>query len=187
MIDYKKFQFASPPRTATRWFMSICNHLGLGDVSSAAVHVPPPKDNPKVLMVTMVRHPYDWLVSYFYALQGGAIQVPCVDKFVPLARGAGSFRYFIKSYLKRMPGEVGRMFAEYRASTVMRLEDFPWAVMEFFKMLDVEKHSIEAIREFPAINTWEKTPFTEYDFLRMKVCEAETEFCDRYEYDPWSR
>jgi len=130
MIQYKNFSFAAPPRTGTTWFIKAASICELGDGQKATLHIPPPADW-NGFVVSMIRHPYDWLASFFLSLRGGSVGVECVDVFA-FARYHDSPESFIQRYLENIPGEVGKMFDTYRANAVIRLEDLPYAGEEFF-------------------------------------------------------
>lgn len=180
MIKYKQFVFAAPPRTATTWFMKAAQDLGLGDGSKSHVHDPAPRDW-NGLVVSMVRHPYDWLYSYYYALQGGAIGVDAVDgPFVYIARESTSVDRFIRLYLKRKAGAVGEMFNTYNASTVLRVEDLPYGAGEFFESLGVPSWS--ATMMLPAQNTYNGVTDAPNKKQRKAVVAAERALCQQYEY-----
>lgn len=182
MITYPQFTFASAPRTASTWFIKVCADVGLGEAQKAHVHVPPPPDWDvgSMLMVTMIRHPYHWLISYYTALQAGATGIDVVDhRFLKIAREASDVNRFVRLYLKRQPGAVGAMFDDYKATSVFRIEDLPWCVVEFLSSL--EKEAVFA-SYLPPMNAYNGTPPRPNPKLRAAVVAAEHEFCQRYEY-----
>ena len=180
MITYPQFTFASAPRTASTWFIQICADAGLGEAHKANVHTPPAEFGKEKLSVTMCRHPYDWLVSYYLALQGGATGIAVVDsRFLSLARMSGTVERFVKLYLRRQSGEVGAMFDEYKANTVLRVEDLPWNVIELLSSIGKES---DTAKWLPAQNAFTGIPPQPNRKLRQAVVAAEREFCERYEY-----
>ncbi len=185
MIVYDRFCFASPPRTATSWFVRACWIAGLGEGFKAQAHEPPTAPDPHRLIVSIVRHPYDWLCSYYHALKGGSIGVPCVDVFVDAVRANKDFESFVGQYLRELPGAVGEMFLKYNVSTSMRIEDLKWAAIEFFQSLDVKRDRLDRIKEILPLNANHSVPFTKHPRLRREVCKAETQFCEHYDYTPW--
>lgn len=182
MIHYKKFSFASPPRTGSTWFLKACVEIGIGNDShsKAKLHVPPPVGDTSY-RVSIVRHPYDWLESYYYALEGGTIQVECVDVFVPYVRQAHTFRQFVSLYLRHLPGEVGKMFDFYRPNNVFRVEDLPWAAIEFFQSIGVPEKRTNRLRDLPVANA-RKIAQAKDRRLRTLILDAEESYCDRYDY-----
>ncbi len=185
MIHYSTFQFASPPRTATTWFCQAAHIAGLGWGDKAHAHIPPP-ENYGGVNVCLVRHPYDWLVSYYYALLGGAIGVDCVDVFVPMARESKDLKQFVRRYTIEYPGAIWDMHRAYQASIVYRVEDLPWNVIGFFESLGVKKHLLKKLETAGPTNVCQNIPYVDFPKLKKRVCEVEKEFCERYDYDHWN-
>jgi len=182
MIEYEKFRFAAPPRTASTWFMKAASLAGLGDGYKATVHIPAEPTRNAALSVSMIRHPVDWLVSYFQTLKGGTIGVTCVDVFVPVARRAANVHEFLDSYLVNCRGMVGAMFDTYAADSVYRVEDLPWAVCEFFETLGLSRDKADAPRDLGPQNPWNGVPPAVDPDVRRRIVSAETDFCERYDY-----
>jgi len=192
MIDYGSFCFASPPRTATSWFKTVCLKADILHDGRGASFIPSNARGER-LSVSLVRHPYDWLSSFYHAWGHGSLfrshtgYVEKVDKFTCLANRTLTFTMFMDDYFSKMPGAVGEMFASYNSSTVMRLEDLPWAVVEFFQSLGFNGSALNDVAQTPPLNESKKSrPFSKKPpkWLRSAVCEAESEFCDLYDYRP---
>jgi len=179
MIEFDRFVLASAPRTGTTWFRKAAADVGLGAPAKFNVHIPPPEDYTG-FVVTLVRHPYDWLVSYYLSLKGGAIGVPAVDQFCNIARGSYGVYDFLAQYVRLFPGEVSKMFDLYRASSVLRLEDFPWAVISFFETIDATIPT--SLKDTPLQNARKGEYHIPNKKLKQQVVEAEADFCERYEY-----
>lgn len=182
MIDYGTFQFAAPPRTGTTWFLKSCSMVGLGRGDKAHVHSPSPP-NVTRLNVSLIRHPYDWLCSYYHALKGGSTGVTDVDTLTPLVRNTKDFSSFIHWYTKSHSGTVSRMFDSYNADTVMKTEELKWSVVEFFDSLNIRGKLLEGVKNLPPQNVGTNRPIKINLKLREKICEAESSFCNRYDYD----
>ena len=181
MIDCQHFQFASPPRTGTSWFVQCVAACGWQHSSRMNVHQPPTEIDANAYRVTIVRHPVHWLDSYYHSLQGGLVGVPDVDEFALLVRGTRDFDEFVMKVVDEKPGAVGAMFDSYKASTVMRLEDQPWAVLEFFDLFSATRDGKQRVRELGVQNnrkhinvispkTWDA------------IMESESEYAEKYEY-----
>lgn len=181
MIQFNGFVFASPPRTASTWFVKACYECGLGAKQQSKVHEPPPADW-NGYYVSLVRHPYDWLVSYHLALEGGYTGIDCVDVFSSLSKESGDVYEFLARYLDEMPGTVGEMFSNYKASTIMRVEDLPWAVIELLESLGVKSKITSKLLEFPAVNCRRGHAHVLDKELRKKIVKAEDAFCEQYDY-----
>jgi len=181
MIQYKDFFFAAAPRTGTTWFIKCCSEIGLGDKQKANLHVPP-----SIIwsgyLVTLVRHPYDWLVSYYLALKGGMTGVYDVDTLAEHARTAVDVDEFISRYLTYCSGTVGRIFDRYRATTVLRLEDFPWNAIELFESVGVKHDDAMKAHNITPQNARKGHIHIPNKQQRRQVVLAESEICERYEY-----
>lgn len=180
MLEYDGFQFAAPPRTGSTWASHCFSFAGLGNPTRAKVHVPPPIGY-KGFVVSLVRHPYDWLVSYYLSLKGGAIGVPEVDVLVEFARHSNSPDRFVDTIAHR--GDlVTQIFNRYKASTVMRVEDFPMAMVDFLIPRGVKKSDLKQIKEYPPQNCRRNQTHVVDKKIRRKIVEANAEFCELYEY-----
>lgn len=183
MINYGPFQFSSPPRTATTWFLRVCSMVGYPGGFKAHAHEPIPEVWCGAgLSISLVRHPYDWLVSWYYGLQGGAVGVPEVDVFAKLVGETSSFWDFVRLYLRRQPGAITRMFSAYHASSILRVEDLPLAAMELFKALGKSEKVLKKIEGILPMNVTHDIPYVGFPRLRRSVYKAEKGFYDRYEY-----
>lgn len=182
MIDYGTFRFAAPPRTGCTWFLKACSTAGLGEGFKAHVHQPIPP-NTTGLTVSLIRHPYDWLISYYYALQGGSTGIVEVDKLSSMARTTLDSTHFINSYTRYIPGVVSEIFDSYHADSVMKTEELKWASLEFFDSLNVNQKRLDLIKQLPPQNVGKNLPIKIDTKLRERVCEAEDSFCNRYDYD----
>lgn len=179
MIDFDYFRYAAPPRAGTAWFCQAAAAVGLKQPGRTKVHIPHTRDGIQY-RVTTIRHPCDWLASYYGTIHG-VVGVPVVDKFHDLRR-AYTFEDFVRQYLKRMPGKIGRMFESYGADTCIRLEDLPLAFIEFAIGLGIKEPIAKragiiapANRNIRRLPTW--TPQL-YECVR----EAESPFIERYGY-----
>lgn len=180
MISCEHFLFASPPRTGTAWFVHAVHYCGLRHETRANVHIPPPKGHSGPV-VSIVRDPASWLASYYGAIRDGKIGVPVVDQFADVAKDCGTVREFMLTVARTMPGSVGEMFSMYRADTVLRLEDQPWATIEFLRMFKKSKAVDDIIRHQPPMNTRKQAEIIPRECIDA-VHEAEEDFCDFYEY-----
>lgn len=135
--------------------------------------------------MSIIRHPYEWLESYYHAIRGVAVGVPCVDVFSQAARNAENFEAFVVQYLRDMPGAVSDMFIAYNAASVMRLEELRWATQEFFRSVGVEGDELRDVAELPPENVRKDVHRDKHKRLRREVCDADAEFCERYDYSRW--
>lgn len=182
MITYNEFNFAAPPRTGSTWFIKAAYEAGLGNAYKAKLHVPPPNDFDGYV-VSMIRHPFFWLRSYYYALEGGACGVDCVDVFVEHSRKAKDFNGFVRRYLKHIPGTVGKMFDAYKANSVLQTEELPYNAAELFESVGVRPKMIEnAIHAVPPQNRTKNIQHVLNPVLMKEVIEAESDFFEQHDY-----
>lgn len=186
-IDYKQFRFASAPRTGTTWFIQACEAAGLGQGFKAHVHAPFTEQESGAFKVSLVRHPYYWLTSYFKSILPGSTGIPEIDKLrfpssVPLSvTMVDDFENFINTYLHTCPGQVSRIFDSYGADSYLKIEDMPCAVTELFRSLGVPAHLRNKCRYIDPQNK-SKLHIPKDLELYRRVMDAEQEMVDRYEY-----
>lgn len=179
MINFKLFEFAAPPRTGSTWFIHAMAAAGLVTDHKNQVHVPFPDAEQTAIRVSLVRHPCTWLRSYYGEIHPSILHVDCVDTFRKLP--SSSFDDFVRKYLRRMPGGVDRMYSGYRADTVLRMEDYPWNVIDLLESVGIPKEKRESCLRLPIVNASGKLPYWK-PALRERVLEAERRLLDRYEY-----
>lgn len=143
------FEFSAPPRTATTWVQNACTACYLPSGGKASIHIPPNGKHNK-LWVTTVRHPADWLLSYWVNIFPGKVSVIEVDAFADLP--GTSFDEFILAYLEQMPGGVGKMYEAYRADSYLKIEDLPFCWMEFMVTLRVPEVYRDRCLQIPIMN-----------------------------------
>jgi len=173
MITYEQFEFAAPPFSGASWFVNASNRLGLGNVSFCRAYQPFPLDPSPFLRVSLIRHPCDWLLDCFR--EKHAIEI---DGFNTLPRG--NFDTFVDAYLQILPGAIGKLFNQYQADTVLKIEDMPWALVELAEALGVPTSAQDRIRD---MSQYQIAPYRWDDNrARERVLEAELDFCERYDY-----
>lgn len=178
MIHYPSFDFASPPRTGTAWFVKACALTPLGERSRGTVHLPPIAPATQ-MQVTQVRHPCDWLASYYTTIQRTYLDVPSVDVFRNL--DWSTFPKFVRSYLRSLPGAIGAMFASYQATTYLRLEDQPFALLELLDCCDLTYDRTKIKVMGPANRSQRELPYWDWQ-LYQQVLEAEQQFVEDFCY-----
>lgn len=183
MIVYPQFAFAAAPRTGSTWFQMAATAVGMKPLSGNTFQVHDHGTlSGQLFSVTLVREPLDWLCSYYWALKGGSINNPMVDQLCMLARESATVEIFINRYLQEQPGTVSQIFNSYQASTVMKIEDFPWNVLLFFGSIGYQKNHATVV-DLGAVNRTKLKGMlpNRVDYLRQ-VRKAEEEFCERMEY-----
>jgi hypothetical protein len=178
MIRYKDFDFAAPILTNVDWFMSSMQIAGLScEGSKTSALKPFSMDVKKILRVSLVRHPYDWLLDYYRMLKGThywTATIPAIEKFISYRKD--SFKIFIDEYVEKSPGVLSNFFSLYAADTCLRMEDFPWAIYELLESLG--KYGNKSY--FPQ-KIGNSGLLYEADILH-KIVESEKEFCEHYDY-----
>lgn len=179
-VSFGLFDFASPPRTASRWIQHAACLAGLTQHGSG-VHFPHADVAANTIRVTCVRKPCSWMASYHASIFPGVIGVDCVDAFRTPSDHDDSFDMFVRHYLRCLPGGVGRMFQQYHADICLRVEDLPWAFIDLLKSLGVPKMLRERCFFSGPINISKEQPLWSPS-LRARVLDMESVFLDQMEY-----
>lgn len=178
-VDFGLFIFASPPRTATTWIKHAAVAAGLK--GGGSVHEPHDRDWSRIRL-SMVRRPDDWLRSYWVSIYPGQIQIDLVDGLRKTCSGTSTFDGFVRTYLQG-GWRVLNMIDGYCADVVIRVEDLPWAFVEFLESLDVPRCLRERCLQIQPVNAARQEKLARWNpMLRARVLEAENELIDRYEY-----
>ncbi len=184
MIQYADFSFAGPPRTGRRWFVAAAEKVGLKILEPVhCVDKLPPADH-QGISVSIVRHPFDWLVSLYQNQPTFRYYDNTVlNQIIHLASVSQSFPHFIKS-VQDWPGTVGRIFDAYRATTILRLEDFPWSPIEFFQSLDCPEDKVMWLKNFQpqSASAEHKVPQDRQVELKRAIVKSERRFCESYDF-----
>lgn len=181
--------FATAPRCGNHLVLHLLSERGISHVVSiGGIHQNYVPTDSK-LKISMVRNPFNWLLSYYYVIQGAPLDCPA-DEFSSMAREASSGSDFLRLYLQHMPGAVGRMFASYGADIVWRLEDMPEAFDLYLTDVGRERLIKKRVNAEPAVVNPMNTKLAKLMLtsivdrrLPQLVLEAESEFCERYEYE----
>jgi len=184
MIDYKQFHFGAAPRTGSTWVMRAASVAGFGLGFKTEVHSPPAERCLSWFNVTLVRHPYEWLISYYYFLQGGAVNQPLVDVLMPAARKAMDFEHFVLLYAEGHAGQFTKIVKSYCGDSVIRTEELKRGIIELFRTLGVSEDRLEKIQELSPINVNNrKGDFdNEIPYLQGIVMRAEPELYEHFDY-----
>jgi hypothetical protein len=154
--------------------------IGLPQPGKAHVHIPHNSKKQDKLRRVCIRHPCDWLASYWAAIHPGQIQVIPVDEFARIK--TDHFDHFVRMYLSRMPGAIGRMFESYNGDSYIRIEDLPWNWTELLSALEVpEKLRDRCITLGPQNRNGRVLPRWSPSLYR-RVLDAEKEMIERYEF-----
>ncbi len=181
MIDFGDFRFSAPPRTGTTWFLSAAQEAGFGEHQKTKVHEPFPPQAGKSIRVTLVREPCAWLQSYYTSIWPGKIGVEFVDLFSEFGKMDQRFTAFCRDYLQFAPGSVGKMFKYYNADVCLKIEDMPWAFIQFLETLGISKKRRESF-----ISMGPRNPSRDIvrwsPSLKQKARSAEKWMIDYYDY-----
>ena len=184
MIDYGKFCFGACPRTGSTWVMQAAAVAGFGTGFKSEVHEFPVEDNPGQLTVTLVRHPYEWLISYYFALQGGAVGVSLIDELAPLVRAAEDFPSFVVRYCESFAGRYSEIIRSYHGDSIIRTEDLRSGIIELFRTLLVKEDRLMKIKESSPINVNLNKGHVDCNirYLQETVRRAEQETYNHFNY-----
>ena len=178
--DFGLFQFASPPRTATTWIRQAAHEAGLQINRRTEVHFPHADDH-SALRLTCVRNPCDWVRSYYDEIYPGKIEVNTVDDLCT-DKELHSFDDFVRHLLMK-PGSVSAMFESYKADVAIRVEDLPWAFVEFLESLGVPSVMAgRCVRINPMNVQLDRKRSVWNPSLKTRFMASEIEFLERYEY-----
>lgn len=132
--------------------------------------------------MSTVRHPADWLKSYYATIWPGQIQVSCVDGLRLLCHGKETFDDLIRKYLLSR-WSIGGMFDAYGADVVIRIEDLPWAFVEFLESVGVGRKDRGKCLSVPVVNESKLGRFPRWNpCLRDRVIESEWNMAEKYDY-----
>ncbi len=172
MIDYSLFHFSCPPRTGTSWILRAAELVGLKKKlweNEFVAHVPFDENGVRLYRVSLVRHPCDYLASRW------------TDASLGGRSSYGSFDSYIRRYLSGRCEAVSHVYARYKADSCMRIEDMPWAFMEFLQSIDVPPSLYRRCEKLGKQNVSGSLPQWDRK-LRQRIVEMEKEVCEAYEY-----
>lgn len=175
MLEFVDFSFAAPPRCGAAWFARAAERAGLTPAPAGAT-----------FSVTLVRHPFTWLQSFYAAEVWRRPGLPAaLTPLCEIAKQSVNMEVFFRNYFLIPPGAVTAVYGAYPAHAALRMEDFPWNVWEFFVSLGAsETEAREATRGGPT-NPGVYRPLADDKALRRRVVAAEPALCDLYEYYLW--
>ena len=182
MIDYGEFQYAAAHWTGVRLFTDLANQVGFEfDKAVCQITFRPFVGPSKVIRVTTVIHPMDWLHQAYSWLH---YQPLTFNGYIPksgewLNLNQSSFTAFVNDYLSRPELKIDDVYKRYKADTVLRFEDMPWCAFEFFEALGKIIPSMESI-DTSQVDYSYRIP-TEVE-IRQRVRRKESELHERYEY-----
>ncbi len=180
MIRYSCFQFATPPLTGGSWFVRAAQLAGLG--LAWPIHAVEPfseSNDGTTLRVSLARHPLDWLEQCYDAMKHNGVKRPRLRRFTELRLDSPGD--FLRDYLDKLPGSISELYDEYRADTVLRIEDMPWALTELLEGLGIDPVLRDnATRMAVPTGEWKNA---EVDpGLRRSLMNAERKISDAYDY-----
>jgi len=174
MIDYGCFYFAAPKLCSAQWFTDMMGAVGFQ-----------PNGNPEFvfttestdkLRVSLVENPVQWLNHCYNTIGSGLLYdlPPFTD--LPNQSREG----FLRAYLHECPGAVGELFGHYKADSIMRVEDLPWALVDLLTTLGIEKAGIESVRRVVPGGSFVNRTIDRT--LRNRILDAERSLCEQYDF-----
>ena len=157
---------------------------GFGEGSKVDLHIPAPLNHKGTLNVTLVRHPYDWLASYYYFLQGGAVGLTLVDSLCSIAREASCFEEFVLLYAERYAGTYTKIIKMYHGDSVIRTEELTEGIIELFDTLGATDDALQQIRQTPPsnIDSSKADRNDSIPYLQEIVRRAESDLYEQFAY-----
>ena len=182
MINYKLLEFAAPPCTKENWYVKSFQLLGLGPGTVSNAHSAwDHGDKHRLLRLTLVRNPIDWLVAFYQAVRTGKSK-ELNGTFGPLATlNFSSIDGFFDSYLHKAQGCVTSLFNNFEADIVHKSEDAPYALMDFTDTLEIPKIMSNQLLKIKLCCTNEE-PISISPWVRTEIKKSEQEIFDRYDY-----
>lgn len=183
MIDYKLFQFAAPPLTGVEWYISACQLSGLGPEFIDKAFNPWDKgQKSKILRISLVRNPFDWLVVAYENLKNIRSYNGFLEPFY--SSDYNNYHDFVRSYLTNCPGSISELFNSYKADIVHRYEDLPWAYVELMNSTFEIPHSFlnRVLLTKPRIKVYSQTEHVLPRWLKLEIRKSEKEIFDAFEY-----
>ena len=181
------FSVATPPRTGGGWFLSACKLVGLKDFGDDQILIlnPAPRDH-EGFVVSIVRHPVEWLVSLYHNRSKIPATHKPIEMLCELANKSEDSNHFlrrvIETYDKKDAGIISQTFDSYQYHSAMRLEDMPWAAIEFFESVGIPREKSLALRNLPAQNVREGLVHPRDKGLSREIIEVEYDWCAKFDY-----
>ena len=181
MIDYKLFEFAAPPCTHEDWYIRACQLVELGPGFTHRAHAAWEIGQPrKLIRVTLVRNPADWLLDFYYAIRERRSYINGIFEKLAIL-DFSTLDHFFDSYLEKAQGSVGALYNRYGADIVHRAEDIPAAFIELLDTLGVSHAARQHLSNLHPPSKHE-TGYSIPEWLKREIQKAEQEICDRYDY-----
>ena len=179
MIRYDRFDFAAPPCTGVGWFLDASQLVGFGPGFRCQAYIPfPPRRDYSRLQVSLVRNPVDWLAICHERIAAGQMHTNHLGRFESL--DASSLDAFVAAYLAEIPGGVGKLYDLYKADVRVRVEDLPWAFVEFVESLGSSNGLVETVKRLSLPGR--PSAFDLSDDVQQGIIRAEKEVCNAYDY-----
>jgi len=183
MIDYKLFEFAAPVCTKEHWYIRASQLAGLGPGFSYRAHETwEHGTKSKVIRLSVVRNPVDWLIHFYETVRAGRSDINGSYKKLSKLDFRSVDRFF-NSYLEDAQGEVTALYNRYEADVTHKAEDVPWAFTEFLDTLGVPNSMYRRIKTLPHTLVNPKPQgITVTPWLRQEIRKSESEVFERYDY-----
>jgi hypothetical protein len=179
MIDYGCFYFAAPKFCSGVWFYEMMEAAGfLMPLANGRIESPFLIESTDKLKVSLVENPIKWLTQCHNAIESRMLYdlLPFTD--LP----SQSFEGFLRSYVHECPGAVGELFDRYKADSIIRVEDLPWALVDLLSALKVEQSRTNLITTVKRVVVSGNFTHKIDASLRNRVLDAERSLCERYDF-----
>jgi hypothetical protein len=175
MINYGSFEFACPKFCGGLWFSSMMEQAGFPSPTPRELHQKFIGEQ-KSLRVSLVRHPVRWLLMCYNCAKLSYADID-LEPFSWLP--CQTFEAFTRAYLFECPDAVSKVFSEYHADSIIRVDDLPWALVELLLCCEVDKTKALSVTRIPG---GECGHWTLDKKLYDKVMVANSDMVERYCY-----
>ena len=170
MLSFDSFDAAIPPFCDAGWFLLVMAG-SRGPVGSRLAIEEPFGDrkNRDRITFSLVCNPKTWLEKAFQA-KLVLCDHPCEDVFE-------DYGAYLRCYLQHKPGQVTKIFKQFEADVMLRIEDCPAALQSFLPSVGVDTSGWSWIEPLKHKSIYE---YSHRELLSL--FEAEKEVFDSYEY-----
>lgn len=185
MIQFEKFTLATPPCSGSTLFLQACSCARLTYTQDPRGRYAAPPDGFEGFVVAISKHPWNWLCELFLLATNFEIKkIGLLDFDVLLddiKSAEGNINTFLEFYIECRQGHLTKLYRRYNPSNIIKYDDFPYAIQEFFESIGVGLTNVKLaeLHQFKQKQTIHKDVNRS---LKMRLMDAESDFCEAYDY-----
>ena len=182
MVEFPNFIFSCPPCCGADWFLQVARSVGLDSWHIGSIHTP--CSQPTKYYTSIVRHPYSWLKDFYFSSKNSMIGAILDQNISEIVHYEKEFPSFLRR-VSKTEDVVWNIFARHSATTVMRFEDMPYALIEFLDSIiefEEKENSEMSIPNPPNVGFSGILIDADEKELQSLVLKSEKRFCDSYNY-----